>query len=338
MKSTQINWVQIVTSDVLGIFYRLFFMNILSVQKKEHKTVKRMSDIYRHAATGWQEPGTGCVLCLPEVAQLGLAATLLLAHSTIAGERHVAADPAVLRGSFGAAGGHDLLAGQAAVGPPQALLVDAHAAAVAVCSLQDVLGAHAAVGGLVEQVRVVPAVLALAEELPDVRFPLGALGAAPQRDDHRHDDGQGGPQQQRPLLPGAALVLRVVRFLVHRCRATDAGGAVFGRWRAEIGGEGKRLRKWRRALSGRTPQSPRRAHVHGPTAAGANFSLMCEHFSERRAVNTGTPMWRRSNELLRCLRKRVRVRKKSPTGQHAHAHNGLKQRWEMASRHFNLVL
>lgn len=173
-------------------------------------------------------PGAVQASCrLPEVAQLGLGAALLLAHRAVAGQRHVAADPAVLRrGSRGAvARGHDLLAGQAAVRPAQALLVDAHAAAVAVGPPQDVLRAHAAVGGLVEQVRVVPAMLALAEELPDVRLALGALGAAPQRDDHRHDDGQGGPQQQRPLLRRAALVVRVFRlFLVHGWAAMGGDG------------------------------------------------------------------------------------------------------------------
>lgn len=162
---------------------------------------------------------SGSLSCrLPKVAQFGLAAALLLAHRAVTGQRHVAADPSVpRRGSRGSvARGHDLFAGQAAVRPAQALLVDAHAAAVAVGSPQDGLCAHAAVGGLVEQVRVMPAVLALAEELPNVCLALGALGAAPQRDDHRHDDGQGGPQQQRPLLPRAALVLRLFRlFLVH---------------------------------------------------------------------------------------------------------------------------
>lgn len=131
---------------------------------------------------------------LPEVAELWLGSTLLFAHSTVAGEGHISADPAVLGCSVGAPGGHDLLAGQAPVGPAQALLVGTHTAAVAESPLKDVLGADAAVGGLVEQVRVVPAVLALAEEILHVRFPLGALGAAPQCDDDRDDDGQRGPQ------------------------------------------------------------------------------------------------------------------------------------------------
>ena len=154
---------------------------------------------------------------VPEVAELRLGPTLLLARSTVTREGHVPADPAVLRGPVGAAGAHDLLAGQAPVGPAQALVVDAYSAAVAESPVQDVLGADAAVGGLGEQVRVVPAVLALAKEILHVRLPLGALGAAPQRDDDRDDDGQRGPEEQGPLLPGAAVVLRLVRLPVHHC-------------------------------------------------------------------------------------------------------------------------
>lgn len=157
---------------------------------------------------------------LPEVAELRLGPTLLLAGRTVAGEGDVPPHPAVLRGSVGPGRCHDLLTRQAAVGPAQALLVGADAAAVAEGSGQDVLRAHAAVGGLVEQVRVVPAVLALAEEILHVRLPLGALGAAPQRDDDRDDHGQGRPQQERPLLPGVAVVLHLVAaVLVHRRRA-----------------------------------------------------------------------------------------------------------------------
>lgn len=122
----------------------------------------------------------------------------------------------MLHGSVGSRGSHDLLARQAPVGRAQALLVGAHAAAVAESPLQDVLRAHAAVGGLVEQVGVVPAVLAFAKEILHVRFPLGALGAAPQGDDDRDDDGQRGPEQQGPLLPGAAVVPHLVPFLAHR--------------------------------------------------------------------------------------------------------------------------
>lgn len=62
-----------------------------------------------------------------------------------------------------------------------------------------------------------PAVLALAKEVPHVRFPLGALGAAPQSDDNRNDDGQGGPQEQRPFLSGAAVVLHLILLHEHRC-------------------------------------------------------------------------------------------------------------------------
>lgn len=160
-----------------------------------------------------------CVQCqtLPEVAQLRLGPALLFAHRTVAGQRDVSADPAVLHGAVRAGGGHDLFALQAPVGRAQALLVGAHAAAVAESPLQDVLGADAAVGGLVEQVGVVPAVLALAKEILHVRFALGALGAAPQGDDDRDDDGKRGPEQQRPLLPGAAVVPHLVPFPAHRC-------------------------------------------------------------------------------------------------------------------------
>lgn len=143
------------------------------------------------------------------VAELRLRPALLLTHRAVAGQRHVPPHPAVLRGPSGATRGHDLLARQAAVRPAQALLVHADAAAVAVGAVQDVLGADAAVGGLVEQVRVVPAVFALPKELIHGGFPLGALRAAPQREGDRNHDGQGGPEQQRPLLPGAAVALRL---------------------------------------------------------------------------------------------------------------------------------
>lgn len=160
-----------------------------------------------------------CVLhqTLPDVAQLRLGPALLFAYRTVAGERDISADPAVLHGSVRAGGGHDLFARQAPVGRAQALLVGAHATAGAESPVQDVLGADAAVGGLVEQVSVVPAVLALAKEILHVRFALGALGAAPQGDNDRDDDGKRGPQQQRPLLPGAAVVPHFAPFLAHRC-------------------------------------------------------------------------------------------------------------------------
>lgn len=100
----------------------------------------------------------------------------------------------MLHGSARTSGGHDLLADKAAIGPAQALLVRAHAAAIAESAVEDVLGADAAVGGLAEQVRVAPAVFALAEEIPHVRLPLGSLRAAPQREEHRDDHGHGGPE------------------------------------------------------------------------------------------------------------------------------------------------
>lgn len=146
------------------------------------------------------------LLYSPEVAQLRLGSALLSADRAVAGEGHISTDPAVLHGSIRTAGGHDLLAGQAVVGPAQALLVRAHAATVAESPVEDVLRAHAAVGGLAEQVRVVPPVFALAEELLPVGFPLGSLRAAPQREQHRDHDGHGGPEQQGPLIPHLALL------------------------------------------------------------------------------------------------------------------------------------
>lgn len=60
-----------------------------------------------------------------------------------------------------------------------------------------------------------PAVFALTKETLHVRFPLGALRAAPQGDDDRDDDGQRGPEEQRPLLPGAAVVPQLVPLRAH---------------------------------------------------------------------------------------------------------------------------
>lgn len=177
------------------------------------------ADLQCHTPPAPVEPPT-----LPEVAELRLGPTLLLAHRAVAGEWDVSANPAVLRGSVGATGSHDLLARQAPVGWAQALLVGAHAAAVAESPCQDVLRTDAAVGGLVEQVGVVPAVLALAKEILHVRFAFGALGAAPQRDDDRDHDGKRGPEEQRPLLPGAAVALRIVSLFAHRFWADDANG------------------------------------------------------------------------------------------------------------------
>lgn len=76
---------------------------------------------------------------LPEVAKLRLSSTLLFAHFTVAGEGYISADPAVRHGSVRVTGRHDLLARQVPVGPAQALLVGAHAAAVTESPLEDVL-------------------------------------------------------------------------------------------------------------------------------------------------------------------------------------------------------
>lgn len=74
---------------------------------------------------------------------------------------------------------HDLLAREALVDLLEAALVHAEPAAVAEGSLQDVLGAHAAVGGVAEQVGVTPAVLALAEDVPAVQLPARTLQTTP---------------------------------------------------------------------------------------------------------------------------------------------------------------
>lgn len=78
-------------------------------------------------------------VALPEVTELGLGPTLLFAHSTVTGQGDVSTDPAVLDGSVSRGRCHDLFAGQAPVGPAQALLVGTHAAAVAESPLEDVL-------------------------------------------------------------------------------------------------------------------------------------------------------------------------------------------------------
>lgn len=82
-----------------------------------------------------------------------------------------------------------------------ALLIRTYAAAVTERPLQDVLRAHTAVGGLVEEVRVVPAVFALSEEIFQLNFAFGTLEAAPQCDEHWDQNSNHGPEEQRPLLP-----------------------------------------------------------------------------------------------------------------------------------------
>lgn len=117
----------------------------------------------------------------PVVAEFRLAATLLPADYTVSAQGDVAADPVVGHRICGPAVvlEHDLLAREALVDLLEAALVHAEPAAVAEGSLQDVLGAHAAVGGVAEQVGVTPAVLALAEDVPAVQLPARTLQATP---------------------------------------------------------------------------------------------------------------------------------------------------------------
>lgn len=150
----------------------------------------------------------------PVIAELGLAAALLLANHAATAQGHVAPDPVVGHGVQGPAVTlkHDLLAREALVGLLEAALVHAQPAAVAEGAQQNVLRAHAAVGGLAEQVRVAPPVLALAEDVPAVQLAAGPLEAAPEGDEHGQQHRAQRPQDQvpvgkqalvgrRPLLP-----------------------------------------------------------------------------------------------------------------------------------------
>lgn len=173
-----------------------------------------------------------CVLTpnAPVIAELGLAAALLLANHTVAAQGDVAPDPVVGHGVQGPAVilEHDLLALEALVGLFEAALVHAQPAAVAEGALQDVLRAHAAVGGMAEKVRVAPPVLALAEDVLAVQLPARPLKAAPEGDEHRQQDRAQCPQDQVPvrkqalggLRPLLAFHLLQGRFLVRR----DPGG------------------------------------------------------------------------------------------------------------------
>lgn len=116
----------------------------------------------------------------PVIAQFRLAATLLPAEYTVRAQGHVAADPVVGHGICGLVVlEHDLLAREALVDLLEAALVHAEPTAVTEGSLQDVLRAHAAVGGVAEQVGVTPAMLALAEDIPAVQLPARPLQATP---------------------------------------------------------------------------------------------------------------------------------------------------------------
>lgn len=104
----------------------------------------------------------------PVVAELGLCAALLFADHAAAAERDIAPDPVVWHGARGSprAPHHDLLAEEALVRLFEAALANAQPAAAAEGAAQDMLGAHAAVRRLPEEVRVVPVVFALAEDVP----------------------------------------------------------------------------------------------------------------------------------------------------------------------------
>lgn len=98
---------------------------------------------------------------IPIIAEFGLSSALLLAHSTVTGEGKVTPDPPVAELSIFLS--HNFLAWEVTIGSLYALLIRTYATTVTKRSLQDGLRAHAAVRGLVEQVRVVPAMFALSE-------------------------------------------------------------------------------------------------------------------------------------------------------------------------------
>lgn len=134
---------------------------------------------------------------VPVVAELGLCATLLFADHAAAAERDVASDPVVWHGAAGSAvAHHNLLAVKELVSFLEAAFADTQAAAVAESALEDVLSAHAAVGGLPEEVCVVPVMLALPKDISDQHLPPGPLEAAPQGEEHRQEHGAQSPDHQ----------------------------------------------------------------------------------------------------------------------------------------------
>lgn len=149
----------------------------------------------------------------PVVAEFGLRAALLLAHGAVARERYVPAHPAVAEASIRVRRRGDLLAGQRALGGPRARLVRAHTAAVAEGAVQHGQLARAAVRGLAEQVRVAPGVPTRARQVFEAHRALRAPYAAPQRDQHREQHSQPGPQQQRGPCALTRLGLIHIHFL-----------------------------------------------------------------------------------------------------------------------------
>lgn len=148
----------------------------------------------------------------PVVAELGLCATLLFADHAAAAERDIAPDPVVWHGAGASPGAphHDLLAEEALVRLLEAALADAQPAAAAEGAAEDVLGAHAAVRGLPEEVRVVPVMFALAEDVPYQQLPPGPLEAAPRRDEHGQEHGAQGPHGQAPVGHGSGGIARAL--------------------------------------------------------------------------------------------------------------------------------
>lgn len=152
----------------------------------------------------------------PVVAEFGLRAALLLAHGAVAREWHVPARPAVAEPPVRVRRPGDLLAGQSSLGGSRALLVRAHAAAVAESAVQHGQLAHAAVRGFAEQVRVAPAVPARARQVFEAHRALRAPHTAPQRDQHREQNRQTGPQQQRAPRALTRLALLYIHFWKHK--------------------------------------------------------------------------------------------------------------------------
>lgn len=125
---------------------------------------------------------------LPVVTQLGLGATLLFAHDTVAAQGDIASDPVVHHGcprpTF--TPHHNLLAQEMAIRLLQALFINTHPAATAESSLEYVLRTDAAIGGLAEKICILPIMLALVQNVLHQSLPPRSPKAAPQGD----QDGQ----------------------------------------------------------------------------------------------------------------------------------------------------
>lgn len=218
----------------------------------------------------------------PVIAELGLTAALLLANHTGAAQGDVAPDPVVGHGVQGPAVilEHDLLALEALVGLLEAALVHAQPAAVAEGALQDVLRAHAAVGGMAEKVRVAPPVLALAEDVLAVQLPARPLKAAPEGDEHRQQDRAQCPQDQVPVRKQALGGLRPLlpfHLLQGRFLAWHRTGRSKNWLRsAESQGLRARWRTWaaRRGMASVTVSSGSALPAGTPTEASSRSGLV----------------------------------------------------------------